>query len=151
ELLRDGLTDVDLEEALHVRHALEIQDALDELVRVLHLVDRLLLDALGETEVAPVPAHLRVQEVLVHRRELPGEDLVEQLEDLLVALHDRRPADGWIVVRPSPARAPRRVSAPRRRRPRPDTRADTRGSGDGTRHIRRPHRSDARSASASSR
>ena len=78
QLLDDGLTDVDLAEALHVRQALEEEDALDQLVGVLHLVDRLLADVLVEPLVAPVLAHLRVQEVLVDGGELAGEDLVQR-------------------------------------------------------------------------
>ena len=42
ELLRDGLADLHLAEALQVGDAFEEEDALDELVGVLHLVDGLL-------------------------------------------------------------------------------------------------------------
>jgi hypothetical protein len=87
ELLGHGLADVHLVEALHVGDALEVQDALDELVRVLHLVDRLLLHVVGEAVVAPVAAHLRVDEILVDRRQLSGENLVERVDDRLLALH----------------------------------------------------------------
>src|SRR6185295_16857716 len=48
---------------------------------------RLFVDVLGEALVAPVPAHARVEEILVHRGELAGEDLVQQRDDLRVALH----------------------------------------------------------------
>ena len=41
----------------------------------------------GEVLVAPVVLHLGVDEVLVDRRELGGQDVVEQLNDLGVALH----------------------------------------------------------------
>ena len=37
--------------------------------------------------VAPVLAHLGVDEVLVDRGQLAGEDLVERLDELRVALH----------------------------------------------------------------
>ena len=45
---------------------------------------------LREDVVAPVLEHLEVDEVLVHRGELGGEDLVQQLGDLSVALHRPR-------------------------------------------------------------
>ena len=48
-------------------HPLEVEDALDERVGVLHLADRLLAELLGEALVAPVRAHLGVDEVLVDR------------------------------------------------------------------------------------
>ena len=41
----------------HVGHALEEEDPLDDLVGVLHLVDRLLVVHAREDRVAPVPAH----------------------------------------------------------------------------------------------
>src|SRR5262245_8016096 len=46
ELLGHRLADVDPAQALDVRHPLEIQDALDELVGVAHLAERLLADLL---------------------------------------------------------------------------------------------------------
>ena len=42
---------------------------------------------LGEPLVAPVLAHLGVDEVLVDRRQLGGEDLVQDLDDLRIAAH----------------------------------------------------------------
>jgi hypothetical protein len=87
ELLLHRLADVDLVEALDVGHALEEEDALDELVGVLHLVDRLVADLLRQLHVAPVGAHLGVDEVLVDRCQLGRQDLVEGGDDLVVALH----------------------------------------------------------------
>ncbi len=87
ELLGHGLADADRVEALHVGHALEEQDPLDDLVGVLHLVDRLVADVLGEPLVAPVAAHLGVDEVLVDRRQLGGQHVVEDVDDGGVALH----------------------------------------------------------------
>ena len=89
KLLGDGLTDHHRAEALQVRHAFEIEDALDQLVGILHLADRLVAVVLAEAFVAPVVAHLGVDEVLVDGRELGGENLVEQLDDRLVAAHGR--------------------------------------------------------------
>src|SRR5439155_20977070 len=65
ELLGDGLAYVDLAVPLHVRHALEVEAALDQLVGVLHLPDALLAHALVEALVAPVVAEAGVEEVLV--------------------------------------------------------------------------------------
>ena len=87
ELLGDGLADAQREQPLHVGDALEVEDPVDQRLGVLHLVDRLVADVLGEPLVAPVVAHLGVDEVLVDRRQLGGEHLVEQLDDLVVTLH----------------------------------------------------------------
>src|SRR5690606_20158163 len=51
-----------------------------------HLVDGLVPDLLAQALVAPVAAELRVDEVLVDRRELAREDLVESVDDVLPAL-----------------------------------------------------------------
>jgi len=72
-----------------VGQALEEQDALDQLVGVLHLVDRLVILVLAELLQPPVLVHARVQEVLVDGHQLVAEDLVQVLDDLLVAFHDR--------------------------------------------------------------
>src|SRR5215813_3159100 len=94
ELLGHGLAHVDLAQALHVGHALEVQDALDEPVGVAHLPDGLLAHLLPQPLVAPVLAHARMDEVLVDGRELGGEDLVEQRDDVVVALHEGSPRVG---------------------------------------------------------
>src|SRR5262249_48873561 len=87
ELLVDGLADEDLAQALQVGQPLEVEHALDELVRVLHLVDALGADLLPEPLVAPVLAHAGVHEVLVDAGELAGENLVQEVDDLVVAFH----------------------------------------------------------------
>src|SRR5690606_27307251 len=79
-----------LAQRLEVRQPLEEQDAVRQLVGVLHLVDRFLVLVLGEIFEAPVLQHLGVQEVLVDRGELVVERLVEVLDDLGIALH------GWL-------------------------------------------------------
>src|SRR5262245_48145683 len=94
ELLLYRLADVDLAESLEVRHALEIEDARDEAVGVLHLVDRLGPHLVGQPLVAPVGAHAGVDEVLVDRGELVGEELVQDLQDLRVTFHAGRNATG---------------------------------------------------------
>ena len=69
--------------------------------------------SLGEVVVAPVLLHLGVDEVLVDRRQLAGQDLVEQLDDLGVPLHGRllvlgavETADDQALIR-RPAARPR--------------------------------------------
>jgi hypothetical protein len=86
-LLARALADTHLVQALQVRETLEIQDALDQLVGVLHLFDGLLAGLLRDPQVAPVLAHLRVDEVLIDGRELGGEDLVERLDDRSISPH----------------------------------------------------------------
>ena len=54
QLLGDGLADAHREQALHVRHAVEVEDPVDDDVGVLHLVDRLVAAVLREAVVAPV-------------------------------------------------------------------------------------------------
>ncbi len=94
ELLGHGLTHHEGAEALQVGGALEEEDPLDDPLGVLHLVDGLVAGGVGEVLVAPVGLHLGVDEVLVDRRELGGQHLVEQLDDLAVALHGRPPTAG---------------------------------------------------------
>jgi hypothetical protein len=68
---------------------------------VLHLVDRLVAHDLPEALVAPVFAHARVDEVLVDRRELVGEDFVQQIDDLGLSLHPVSPSRGARINRGS--------------------------------------------------
>src|SRR6266850_2085975 len=91
ELLRHGLADVHLAEPLHVGHALEVEDALDQLIGVAHLTNRFLAELLPQPLVAPVLAHPAVDEILIDRRELGREDLVQEGDDLLVASHSAPP------------------------------------------------------------
>ena len=77
----DVLADHQLAEVLQVRQALEEQDALDQLVGVLHLVDRLVHLVVAELVEPPVLQHPRMQEVLVDRREFVLEDLVQMRND----------------------------------------------------------------------
>jgi hypothetical protein len=60
---------------------------------VLHLVDRLVADLLVEPLEAPVLAHLGVDEVLVDRGELVGEQLIQERQDLFSTLHGIRDYD----------------------------------------------------------
>ena len=81
------LADAHAAEPLHVRQPVEVEDALDQVVGVLHLVDRLVVEVLPQALVSPVLEHAAVEEVLVDRRELGRQDLVEQVDDLRVSLH----------------------------------------------------------------
>src|SRR5690606_32188720 len=67
---------------LQVGVPLEVEDPVDDLVGVLHLVDGLLAGTLGEALEAPVAQDPVVAEVLVDRGQLGREDVVEQLDDL---------------------------------------------------------------------
>src|SRR3546814_9687410 len=66
----DIFTDIELAEVLQVRQAFEKQDARDQAIGVLHLVDRLVVFVLFEPLEPPVSEHARVQEILVDRGQL---------------------------------------------------------------------------------
>ena len=84
----DGrLADQQLVEILQVGQALEEEDALDQLVGMLHLVDRFVIFNLAELRQAPVPEHARMQEILVDGRKLVLQGLVQEFDDLGVAAH----------------------------------------------------------------
>ena len=86
DLLPHIAADVQIQ-VLHRRCRIEKQDALDQRLRVLHLVDRLLLDVITEAVIAPVVAHLSVQEVLVDGRQFLTKRFVEVLDDFRVSTH----------------------------------------------------------------
>ena len=88
ELLLHALTDVDLEVVGHVRCAVEIEDALHQFFGVRHLFDRLFANQFRQPLVSPVLAHLRVQKVLVDRRKLGFQHLVQQRNNLCITLHE---------------------------------------------------------------
>src|SRR5262245_9123194 len=91
KLLLDRLSDVDLAELLQDGHAFEIEDALHQPVGVPDLAERFCAYLFPQTLVAPVLAHACVDPVLVDRGELGGQDVVEELDDLVVALHGQPP------------------------------------------------------------
>ena len=76
-----------LEHQLHVGQAVQHQDALVELVGMLHFADRLLVFLLAEFFQSPVPVHARMQEILVDRGEFIGQLRIQQLDDSFIALH----------------------------------------------------------------
>ena len=71
---------------LQVGKPFEEQDAFDEHVGMLHLVDRFLVLVFTELPETPVLEHAGMQEVLVDRREFVGEHFVEVLDDACVAM-----------------------------------------------------------------
>ncbi len=87
EHLGDRLPDPHVEQPLVVRQPFEEQDAVGEHFGVPHLVERLGAGVGGELRPAEVLLHLGVQEVLVDGGQLGGQLLVEELDDLGVALH----------------------------------------------------------------
>src|SRR6266508_3232348 len=125
DLLHGRLAHLDGAEPLQVGQPLQVQDAVDQLLGVAHLLQRQLAVALGEAGVAPVVAHSRVEEVLVDGGQLEAQVLVEQLDDTWIA--PQWPSSGPgpngvpVVSGTSPrfaSTAGPAVSGPRRRRAR---------------------------------
>src|SRR6516165_6639251 len=82
-----SLTNVEWVEHLHVRHAIEKDNARDKFVGMLHLFDRFFMPLLGERLVAPIVKEPVMKPVLVHCRQLTSKALVEILDDVGVASH----------------------------------------------------------------
>src|SRR5690606_611415 len=72
---------------LQVGQPLQEQDALDELVGMLHLVDGFLVGVLAQLLQAPAVEHAGMQEIQVDGRQLVLQDVVEVTQDGRVALH----------------------------------------------------------------
>ena len=83
----DIFADQEFAEFLQIGNAFQEQDALDQLVGVLHLVDRLVVLVVAELLQPPVLEHPGVKKILVDRREFVQQHLVQMLDDLLVAFH----------------------------------------------------------------
>ncbi len=83
----DVLTDKDLVEILEIRQTFEKQDAVDQAIRMLHLIDRFLVLDLVEFLESPILEHASVQEVLVYRGQFICENGIEVFDDPLIALH----------------------------------------------------------------
>src|SRR5580704_10152241 len=94
EDLLDVLADMQRVEHLQVGKTVEENDALDQLVGVLHLLDRFLAPLLGERLVAPIVEQPVMQPVLVDCRQFVPQRLIEEVEDSRIAFHDRAPAMG---------------------------------------------------------
>src|SRR5262249_6448259 len=74
---------------LKVGQAFEKQDALDQPVGVLHLIDRFVLFLLLQAIQAPVAEHPGMKEVLVDCSQLVLQDEIQVLQDLGITLHCR--------------------------------------------------------------
>ncbi len=67
--------------------ALEEEDAPDQHLGMLHLVDGLLLEGLVQLLEAPVGAHLRVHHMHTDGRQLFGKTIVQKFENLRMTFH----------------------------------------------------------------
>ena len=83
----DGLADAQRRDALQVGMAFEEDDALDQLVGVMHLFDRFGALLVGELREAPVVQEPVMHPILVDGTELEKEGLVKPLDDLCFAFH----------------------------------------------------------------
>src|SRR6476469_6685652 len=89
ERFLDVLADHELVQVLQIRQTFEKQDALCQLLGMLHLVDRRVALVVRKVRESPVLEHFRVQEILVDRGQLVGQHFVQPLQDLGVTLHAR--------------------------------------------------------------
>ena len=89
--LLDVLADMQRIEHLHIGKAVQEDDAVDQLVGVLHLLDRFLAPLLGERFQTPVVQQAIVQPILIDGGELVPQRLVEIFDDLGFALHVHAP------------------------------------------------------------
>jgi hypothetical protein len=85
--LLDVLADLELAQVLQVGQPVEEEDALDQAIGMLHLLDRLVVFDVGDLLQAPLLVHAGMEEILVDRRELARELRVQELDDLPVAFH----------------------------------------------------------------
>src|SRR6266536_6441325 len=100
ECFLDVLPNQELVQILQVWQSFKEEDALDQAVSVLHLVARCLALVPAKATESPVIEHLGMHEILVDCGELVGQDLVEALDHLGIALHLVSP---WIDGATSPA------------------------------------------------
>ena len=71
------------------RHASEKQEAFDQQVGVLHLIDQLVVLVGAEFCDSPMPEHAGMQKVLVDRRNLVFQHRIEVVDNYRVASHGR--------------------------------------------------------------
>ena len=83
----DGLPDMQRIEHLHIGKAFEEDDAHGDLVGMLHLLDGFLAPLLGERLVAPIIEQAIMQPVLIDRRQLVTQRVVEIFDNFGLALH----------------------------------------------------------------
>src|SRR3954452_22504551 len=87
EQLAYVFADQELVQILQVRQPVEKENPLDQLVGVLHLVDRLLVLVDAKLSDPPVPQHPCMQEILVDGGQFILENRIEMLDDGRVAAH----------------------------------------------------------------
>src|SRR6266702_3268825 len=87
EHLSDVLPDAKRIDHLHVGKAVEEDDALHDLVGMLHLLDRFLAPFLGQRPLTPIVQQPVMQPVLVDGGKLVPQATVEKFDDSRVALH----------------------------------------------------------------
>jgi hypothetical protein len=85
--------DHQLVQVLEIGQPFEEQDPLDELVRMLHLVDRFFVFVVAHLFQAPIPQHSGVQKILIDCGELVFQHRIQMLDDVLIAFH-RCPFNG---------------------------------------------------------
>ncbi len=90
----DVLADAQRRDRLQIRMAFEKDDAGDELVGVVHFLDRFGALLLGEQRVSPIFEKAVMQPVLVYGTEFEIERFVKLLDDLCVAFQD--PPSGFL-------------------------------------------------------
>ena len=90
EHLLHGLADAQRVEHLQIGEALEKDDALDQLVGVMHFLDRFRLPFLGEIAKTPIVEQPVMQPVLIDGGQFVAQPLVQIFDDLGVALHASR-------------------------------------------------------------
>src|SRR5262249_33249700 len=85
--LLDVLADMQRIEHLHIRKAVKKDDALDQLVGMLHLFDGLFAPLLGQRLVAPIVEQTVMQPVLIDGSQFVPQRLIEEIEDTGLASH----------------------------------------------------------------
>ena len=75
-------------EHLHVRKTVKKDDAFDELIGVLHLLDGFLAPLFGERFVAPIVEQAIMQPILIDRGQFVPQRLVEKIDDTRLPSHN---------------------------------------------------------------
>ena len=89
ELFAQRLADAQREQPLVIRQPVQNENAVGDRLRVLHFLERFFARVLGDFGESPIRLHLGMQEILVDRREFARQLLVEQLQNVRIALHGR--------------------------------------------------------------
>ena len=89
ELFAQRLADSQREQSLIVRQPVEKKNSIGDLLGVLHFLERLFARVFSQFGESPIGLHLRMQEILVDRREFARQLLVEQFQNVGIPLHHR--------------------------------------------------------------